>query len=69
MLWRKVEREREVGEEIVRVVYKYDLSICEACVFADEAGRKNNYQLFQDQEICVLPNTCVNTGHIYSGGF
>ena len=36
---------------------------------ADEAGAKNGYQLQENQEICVLPNTCVNTGHIYSGGF
>mmetsp|Transcript_49411 Transcript_49411/g.72480 ORF Transcript_49411/g.72480 Transcript_49411/m.72480 type:complete len:922 (-) Transcript_49411:1602-4367(-) len=36
---------------------------------SDEAGRKNNYQLYENQEICVLPNTCVNTGHIYSGGY
>ena len=38
-------------------------------VDADEAGRKNSYQLYQDQEICVLPSTCVSPGHIYSGGF
>lgn len=35
----------------------------------DEAGAKKDYQLFESQEICVLPNTCVNSGHIYSGGF
>lgn len=35
----------------------------------DEAGGKDNYQLYENQEICVLPNTCVNSGHIYSGGF
>ncbi len=64
----------ELGESFnCRFVCNISLIACTtyaliaAC--ADEAGAKNGYQLQENQEICVLPNTCVNTGHIYSGGF
>jgi len=61
------------NDDLAHISSRYGVSVQDLLWWnpdlSDEAGRKNNYQLFQDQEICVLPNTCVNTGHIYSGGF
>uniref|UniRef100_A0A7S0EE32 Fibronectin type-III domain-containing protein n=1 Tax=Hanusia phi TaxID=3032 RepID=A0A7S0EE32_9CRYP len=36
---------------------------------ADDAGRSAKYALKTGQEICVLPNTCLTSGHIFSAGY
>jgi len=36
---------------------------------ADEAGRQVDYRLVENQEVCVLPQTCITDAHIYSAGY
>lgn len=61
------------NDDLAHIGNRYGVTIDELLWWnpdlSDEAGRKNSYQLYQDQEICVLPSTCVSPGHIYSGGF
>jgi len=61
------------NDDLAHIASRYGVSVQDLLWWnpdlSDEAGRKNKYQLYQDQDICVLPNTCVNTGHIYSGGY
>mmetsp|Transcript_51878 Transcript_51878/g.121822 ORF Transcript_51878/g.121822 Transcript_51878/m.121822 type:complete len:862 (+) Transcript_51878:241-2826(+) len=61
------------GDDLQHISTRYGVSVSDLLWWnpdiADEAARSADYALLPDQEVCVLPNTCVNDAHIFSGGF
>jgi len=61
------------NDDLVHISRRYGVSVSDLLWWnpdiADEAARGRDYQLMHDQEVCVLPNTCINDAHIFSGGF